>query len=106
MAVALLAAPTTASASDHCSPYGGYRGYGSNYGGYGNYGSYRSYYSGPVYHQPSLHYDRVYHATPHYTPWRGWHTHGHYDTVPHYTPGHFDRAHGNHVHGNPNFHHD
>jgi hypothetical protein len=59
-----------------------------------------------VYHGPSLHYDRVYHPTySHWTPLRGWHTHGHYDYVPHYTPGHFDYWHGDHLHGNPYYHH-
>jgi hypothetical protein len=42
------------------------------------------------YHGPSLHYHKVYHPTTlHWTPYRGWHTHGHYHVVPHYTPGHF-----------------
>jgi hypothetical protein len=69
--------------------------------GYGGYGGY----NGPVYHAPSLHYDRVYHPTySHWTPSRGFHTHGHTHIVPHYTPGHFDYQHGNHIHGNPAFH--
>jgi hypothetical protein len=42
------------------------------------------------FHAPSLHFHRVYHPTHlHWTPNRGWHTHGHFDLVPHYTPGHF-----------------
>jgi hypothetical protein len=62
--------------------------------------------SGPIYHGPSVHYDTYYHHEySHWTPWRGWHSHGHYDTVPHYTPGHFDYQHGNHIHVNPWFHH-
>lgn len=89
--------------------YGGYGSYGSGYrggyggGGYGGYGGYG--YNGPVYHAPSVHYDRVYHPErTHWTPNRGWHTHGHFDLVPHYTPGHYDHQHGNHIHGNPYYH--
>jgi hypothetical protein len=68
------------------------------------YGS-RSYQSGPLYHGPSLHYDRTYHRDySHWTPLRGNHSHGHYDSVPHYTPGHYDSYHRGHVHGNPRFH--
>jgi hypothetical protein len=63
-----------------------------------------SFYNGPIYHAPSVHYHAVPHTTPHWTPWRGWHTHTHIDVVPHYTPGHYDYKHGNHVHGNPWFH--
>jgi hypothetical protein len=92
---------------------GGYGGLGySNYGnyglGYGNRGySYNAYrlYNGPIYHAPSVHYDRVYHSVPHWTPGRGWHTHTHSHVVPHYVPGHFDHLHGDHIHKNPNFHH-
>ena len=81
--------------------YSGSR-YSSGYGG--DY--YRQSFSGPVYHDPSVHYDRVYHPTDvHWTPRRGWHTHGHYDLVPHYTPGHFDHQHGSHLHLNPRYHH-
>lgn len=77
--------------------YSSYAGFG--YGGYGGY-------NGPVYHAPSVHLDSVYHPEySHWTPGRGFHTHGHYDLVPHYTPGHFDYQHGNHVHTNPWFHH-
>src|SRR5688572_9254323 len=53
---------------------------------------YRS--SGPIWHGPSVHYDSYYHHDySHWTPGRGWHSHGHYHTVPHYTPGHFDYRH-------------
>lgn len=49
------------------------------------------------YHAPSVHYDEVYHPEySHWTPLRGWHTHGHYDLVPHVTPGHYDYHHGPH----------
>lgn len=87
--------------------YGGY-GWGGSYGGYGSgysfggYGSYRV----PLYHAPSIHFDRQYHADYyHWTPGRGLHSHGHYHVVPHYTPGHFDTLHNGHVHGNPWYHH-
>jgi hypothetical protein len=74
-------------------------GYGPRHVGYG-YG-----YHGPIYHPPSVHYHKVYHPEySHWTPWRGWHTHGHYDRVPHYTPGHFDYHHGDHIDLNPHFH--
>ena len=91
------------------------RGYGYGGGAYGAYYAQPSYayagpsygyrgYNGPVYHAPSLHYDRVYHADyGHWTPGRGYHTHGHTHVVPHYTPGHIDYQHGNHIHGNPRF---
>lgn len=76
-------------------------GYGGGYGGYG-YGRPR----GSIYHPPSVHYDRQYHADYyHWTPGRGLHSHGHVDIVPHYTPGHRDFRHGNHIHGNPWYHH-
>lgn len=49
------------------------------------------------YHAPSLHYDEVYHPEySHWTPLRGFHTHGHYDLVPHVTPGHYDYHRGPH----------
>jgi hypothetical protein len=96
------------------SQFGGYSGgfnsgysggFNSGYSG-GFSGGYSGGYNGPVYHQPSVHYDRVFHPTrTHWTPGRGLHTHGHYDLVPHYTPGHYDYQHGNHVHPNPNYHH-
>jgi hypothetical protein len=55
----------------------------------------------PVYHGPSVHYDRVYHPTrTHWTPQRGWHSPGHYD----YVPGHYDYLHNRHVHGNRHYH--
>jgi hypothetical protein len=76
--------------------------------GHGHSHGYRSsgYRSGPIYHGPSLHYDSVYHHEySHWTPYRGWHSHGHYDLVPHYTPGHFDYQHRGHIHTNPWFHH-
>jgi hypothetical protein len=45
---------------------------------------------GGYYHGPSVHYHRTYHADYlHWTPYRGWHTHGHYHVTPHYVPGHF-----------------
>jgi hypothetical protein len=63
----------TASAEAH-----GPKGHGHFHGGHGHF------------HAPSLHFHRVYHPTHlHWTPSRGWHTHGHVHTVPHFTPGHF-----------------
>jgi hypothetical protein len=73
----------------------------------GGYYSNRYYYprSVPIYHPPSIHYDRVYHHDySHWTPYRGWHSHGHYHAVPHYVPGHFDRWHGDHIDLHPHFH--
>jgi len=99
LAVCGLAASTAQAGG----PYGGY-----GYGGYGGYGGGFGYgcYRGPIYHAPSVHFDRQYHVDyQHWTPGRGFHTHGHYHNVPHYTPGHFDTAHGNHIHGNPWYHH-
>jgi hypothetical protein len=56
------------------------------------------------YHPGGVHLDPVYHPTyGHWTPLRGYHTHGHYDLVPHYTPGHYDYHIGGHHHGH--FHH-
>ena len=84
--------------------------YGSLYGHYGQHRHHaghhhRRRHSGPIYHPPSVHYDRVYHPEYyHWTPGRGLHTHGHYDYVPHYVPGHFDRLHGDHIDLNPHFH--
>lgn len=67
------------------------------------YRSYRN--SGPIYHGPSMHYDRTYHRDySHWTPGRGYHSHGHYHSRPHYTPGHFDTYHRGHIHGNPWYH--
>ena len=89
--------------------YGGNQGYG-NYGYSQPYNSTPSYgyqggYTAPVYHPPSVHFDRVYRPTQlHWTPRRGVHTHGYQQIVPHYTPGHFDTRHGNHVHPNSYFH--
>jgi|GEM_PF-2353107 len=111
--VVVLGAVSLFTPDEASAQWGGYGNYG-NYGSYGNYGGnggyqYNAYrynsYNGPVYHQPSVHYDRVYHTVPHWTPGRGLHTHTHIDVVPHYVPGHYDRAHGNHIHKNPNFHH-
>jgi hypothetical protein len=108
-----LGAVTLLSPGEASAQWGGYGGYG-NYGSYGNYGNrgyqynayrYNSFYNGPVYHAPSMHYDRVYHTVPHWTPGRGLHTHTHIDMVPHFVPGHFDEAHGDHIHKNPNYHH-
>jgi hypothetical protein len=83
---ALAAFPAVADAQYYRDGYSHQRSEGHGHGyGYG--------YSGrvPVYHPPSVHYDKVYHpTTSHWTPLRGWHTHGHYDLVPHYTPGHYD----------------
>jgi hypothetical protein len=95
IAVAAFAFCTGGVQADH---------YGDYYGAPGYSGGYR--YSGPIYHPPSVHYDRVYHPEyTHWTPGRGLHTHGHYHVVPHYVPGHFDYQHGNHVHRNPYYHH-
>lgn len=59
-----------------------------------------------VYDPPSVHYDRVYHPDyQHWTPSRGFHTHGHYDLVPHYVPGHYDTLHRHHIDVNPWYHH-
>lgn len=75
--------------------------YGRSYSGY----RYPARQSGPIYHAPSVHSDRVYHPTrTHWTPFRGVHTHGHYDVVPHYVPGHIDIRHRGHVHPNPRYH--
>lgn len=114
--LAILAVVGLGASSAQAGPYGyGYGSYGGGYGGgygigfggaygggFGGYGSYRI----PVYHAPSIHFDRQYHADYyHWTPGRGLHTHGHYHTVPHYTPGHFDTLHNGHVHENPWYHH-
>lgn len=80
------------------------QGYGAGGYGYGqpNYGGFRA----PAYHPPSVHTDLQYHPTrTHWTPFRGVHTHGHYDAVPHYTPGHVDTYHNGHVDPNPYYHH-
>jgi hypothetical protein len=110
LGAASLFAPSEASAqwgvyigSGNYGSYGGYSGYGG-YRSYSNYGSNYGY-NGPIYHAPSVHYDRVPHTVPHWTPGRGWHTHTHIDVVPHYVPGHFDHLHGDHIHKNPNYHH-
>jgi hypothetical protein len=111
LAVAALLMGTNTSQAQYYPPTGAqtYPGYapGGSTGytpGYASPG-YSGYRSGPIYHGPSVHYDRVYHADrTHWTPGRGLHTHGHYDAVPHYTPGHFDRSHGGHVDLNPRYH--
>jgi hypothetical protein len=94
---------TEQAAADHWNVRVAYR-YRPIRGGY-----YSSHYyyprSVPIYHPPSVHYDRVYHHDySHWTPHRGWHSHGHYHAVPHYVPGHFDRWHGDHIDLNPHFH--
>lgn len=80
--------------------------FGISYGnGYnrGFYGGYR--HSGPVYHAPSIRYQRTYHHDYyHWTPRRGLHSHGHYHVTPRYVPGHYDYKHGNHYHLNPRYH--
>jgi hypothetical protein len=44
----------------------------------------------PHYHAPSVHFHRTYHPDfYHWTPSRGFHSHGHFHVEPHYTPGHF-----------------
>ena len=89
--IVTVGAITLANTSQAKAQYGYYRGFGP---------------TGPVYHGPSVHYDRVYHPTrTHWTPYRGLHTHGHFDYVPHYSPGHYDRLHNGHLHRNPYFHH-
>ena len=88
--------------------HGGYGGGAGNYGGYGGAGNYGggAFQTRPVYHPPSVHYDQTYHPTrTHWAPFRGVHTHGHYDVTPHYTPGHLDTQHGGHIDPNPYFHH-
>jgi hypothetical protein len=60
---------------------GGIANAGGWHGHFGHYGHY---------HSPSVHFHTTYHPTHlHWTPYRGWHTHGHYHVTPHYTPGHF-----------------
>lgn len=49
-----------------------------------------------VYHGPSMHYDAVFHGYSHWTPSRGYHSHGHYHYVPHYVPGHIHYYGGHH----------
>ena len=46
--------------------------------------THRSHYVPRVY-RPTFHYDYYYHHEYfHWTPWRGLHSHGHYDAVPHF----------------------
>jgi len=80
--------------------YGGYSGY-MNRSFYGSRG-----YRAPVYHQPTVHYDRVYHQDYlQWTPNRGIQSRGHFDTVPHFVPGHVDTLHNGHIDTNRRFHH-
>jgi len=91
--VALLAVAAGNASAQHYHSQGGYSGYSNGYN------------QGPVYHAPSVHYDRVFHPEyTHWTPFRGVHTHGHYDAVPHVTPGHFDYQYGNTIVPNRHFH--
>ncbi len=101
------------NAQAQCGSYGG--GYGRatvrfGYGGYSRYTN-RSFYSSrsyraPIYHSPSVHYDRVYHQDYlHWTPNRGIHGHGHIDTVRHFVPGHVGTLHNGHIDANRRFHH-
>ena len=47
--------------------------------------NYSSHYYTPYVYRPTFHYDYYYHHEYyHWTPWRGLHSHGHYDAVPHY----------------------
>ena len=95
----VLCLTTTAAVA---GPYGysGGNGYGNSYGrGFGGY-------QGPSYRAPAVHFDRVYHpTTSHWTPSRGYHTHGHYDSVPHFTPRYNGGGYGNHNHINHGHHH-
>ena len=103
LAVMALSGLAFAATPASAQQYGYQGGWGSQQYGQSGYGynavyGYRQ--SGPVYHPPSVHQDQVYHPTrTHWTPFRGFHTHGHYDSVPHYTPGHYDYQHRGHVHG-------
>lgn len=63
-----------------------------NYGGYGGYSGYRGH-NHTTYHAPSVHYHKQFHGYSHWTPSRGYHSHGHYDYVPHYVPGHVHNRH-------------
>lgn len=80
------------NAQAQCGSHGSSYGRASvrfGYGGYSGYGS-RSYRT-PVYHSSSVHYERLYHQDYlHWTPNRGVHGYGHFDTVRHYVPGHYD----------------
>lgn len=77
-------------------------GHGHGHGHFGGFGGFAT----PVYHPPSFHFDTIYHHDYyHWTPLRGWHSHGHFHTVPHFVPGHFDTFHNGHFHLNPFFHH-
>jgi hypothetical protein len=96
---------STAYARDCRSGHSSYHRGSSHYrsSSYGRHSSHRSH---SLYHAPSVHYDRVYHPTySHWTRSRGYHSHGHYDTVPHYVPGHYDRCHRGHIDLNSRYHH-
>jgi hypothetical protein len=55
---------------------GGHHGHHHNHG---HHGHRHGHFGG------SLHFHKVYHPTYlHWTPYQGWHTHGHYHTVPHF----------------------
>lgn len=90
------------SRGGHSSNYG--HSQGNHYGhGHGNAYGHRG--RSPIYHPPSVHYHQRYHADYyHWTPSRGFHSHGHYDLVPHYTPGHYDTLHNGHIDLNPYYH--
>ena len=97
LAAAMILTVGATAQADHF--HGGHS-HGGGYGGYGGYG-----FTSPIWHGSSVHLDRVYHPTrTHWTPSRGWHTHGHFDYVPHYVPGHFDTFHNGHIHTNPWYH--
>jgi hypothetical protein len=106
-----LAGTRTADAADHgfrLQTYGGWGGHrhGHYHGGGRVWRSYGRPWGGSVYHGPSVHYDPVWHHEyNHWTPRRGWHSHGHFDAVPHYVPGHFDYHHFDHIDPNPWYHH-
>ena len=44
----------------------------------------------PYVYTPSFHWDTYYHHEyNHFTPRRGWHSHGHFDVVPHFGGHHY-----------------
>jgi hypothetical protein len=108
----LLAASGSATpvqAADHAirlhrhSSHGHFHGGGRHWHGHGGHGHR---WSGSFYHRPSVHFDALWHHEyDHWSPRRGWHSHGHYDSVPHYVPGHFDYHHFDHIVPHPFFHH-
>ncbi len=104
---------TSGSAQAQDYRFGRSRGFAPSYRGFNDRGfndysrgfSRRGFRSGPIYHGPSIQYDRVYHPDRlHWTPRRGLHTHGHTHIVPRYVPGHFDTRHRGHIHANPRYH--